>query len=99
MRYSILFLGFFTCLGACASPSPRFLGADRHDVVVEGSRFAVFHRADEVEVYRLSKEFLPRESAILLRAVQAIEMSTGCSVRPRSMSGDQALITAEVDCV
>jgi hypothetical protein len=74
------------------------MGTDRRDVTVDGSEFAVFRRADEVEVHRTSREFLPKESVVLARAIRAIEMATGCPVRPRSMKGDQAIITAEVDC-
>lgn len=96
MRLSPLLIAVL--ISACASPSPRFFGAERRDVTVEGSRFAVFQRADEVEVHRISREFLPKESTVLTRAIRAIEQATGCPVRPRSMKGDQAVITAEIDC-
>ena len=96
MRLPVLLLA--VAVAACTSPSPRFMGAERLDVTVDGSAFAVFRRADEVEVHRTSREFLPKESVVLTRAIRAIEMATGCPVRPRSMKGDQAIITAEVDC-
>ena len=55
-------------------------------------------RADEVEVHRTGGG-IPRERDVWLGAIRAIESVTGCSIRPRSMEGDQSIVTAEVDCV
>ncbi len=85
-------------LAGCTSPSPRFAGTARQEVSVEGSRFIVFHRGDEVEVHRVSPEFLPRQRDVFLRAIMAIETVTGCALRPRSLTGDQAILRASVDC-
>jgi hypothetical protein len=88
----------FLTLACCTSASPRFLGAARDEVSVEGSRFIVFRRASEVEVHRVSTEWRPRESVVLAKAIIAIETSTGCRVRPGSMTGDPAIIRASLDC-
>ena len=37
-------------LSACASPAPQFFGAKRHDVTLDGIRFAVFHDGADAEV-------------------------------------------------
>lgn len=97
LRFAAL-LAPFAMITACTSPSPGFVGTERRDITVAGTQFAVFHRADKVQVIRTSREILPRRNTDLTRAAQAIETATGCSVRPRSMKGDQAVITAELDC-
>lgn len=68
------------------------------EVEVEGSLFAVHRRGADVEVYRVSFEPLPRLETVLARALTAIETATGCGVAPGSLSGDQALIRARVEC-
>lgn len=85
-------------LAACASPSPRFIGAASKEIEVAGSRFTVFRRGDEVEAFRTSREWLPRQSEVFMRAEAAIRAATGCDVRPNSMTGDQAIVRAELDC-
>ncbi|MFC0199425.1 hypothetical protein [Paracoccus rhizosphaerae] len=64
---------------ACATPSPGFLSVPRQDVVVGGTRFAVFRRGNEAEVIRL--DTLPRAelAAIPDRMVRAAEQATGCT--------------------
>lgn len=84
-------------LSACALPSPRYIGTEAREVSVGGMTFRVYRRADEVEVHR-SGGGLPRKSAVFLGALEAIETATGCPVRPRSMAGDQAIVTARIDC-
>ena len=82
---------------ACSTPSPRFIGTEAREVTVEGMRFRVYRRADQVEVHRTGGG-LPKKSRVLLGAAETIERATGCPVRPRSMAGDQAIIVAEIDC-
>lgn len=86
-------------LAACDSPSPRFAGGERSLIEVEGSRFSVYRVRDEVEAYRLSREARPREEEVRRRAILGIEAATGCWVRPGSVSGDQAIVRAKIDCM
>jgi hypothetical protein len=85
-------------LAACSAPSPYFMGTKAGVFETGGMRFTVYQRADEVEVHRTGGG-IPRERDVWLGAIRAIERVTGCSVRPRSMEGDQSIVTAEVDCV
>lgn len=85
-------------LAACASPSPRFMGATRTEVTVNDMQFTVFQRASEVEVYRTGLRSVPRQRDVFGNAIVAIEQATGCPLRPKSMTGDAALIRASVDC-
>lgn len=84
-------------LAACTGPSPHFAGVTPQVVTARGMGFHVYRRADEVEAYRTGGG-IPRQSAVFLGAISAIEKATGCPVRPRSVIGDQAVVSAEIDC-
>jgi len=88
-------------LASCDSPSPQFMHSETatYKATVEGSTFSVHQRNDWVEVYRTSFETLPRVPVILARAKIAIEQTTGCKVIEGSLSGDQAIQRARVDCL
>lgn len=85
-------------LAACASPTPRYADKARVAVQIDGSRFVLFRRGAEVEAYRVSREHRPSETAILLKAGRAIEALTRCPIASGSLTGDQAIVRAEVDC-
>ncbi len=94
------FLATGLLVAACDSPSPQFMSSDTSvkKVTVEGSTFSIHRRENWVEVYRTSFEALPRIPVILSRAKIAIEQATGCQVVEGSLSGDQAIQRAEIDC-
>lgn len=96
---SLVFLSL-AALAACDSPSPQFMHRDTATtrVEVEGSTFSVHQRENWVEVYRVGFEALPRLPVILARSKIAIEQATGCKVVEGSLSGDQAIQRAEIDC-
>lgn len=100
IRHSATLLTLMTFIAACDSPSPQFMSADTsvRKVTVEGSTFSVHRRENWVEVYRTSFEALPRIPVILARAKIAIEQATNCNVVEGSLSGDQAIQRAEIDC-
>ncbi|MCK0140394.1 hypothetical protein [Aliiroseovarius sp. F47248L] len=87
-------------VAACDNPSPQFMSADTSvkRETVEGSTFSIHRRENWVEVYRTSFEALPRIPVVLARAKTAIEQATGCNVVEGSLSGDQAIQRAEIDC-
>lgn len=94
------------CLSACASPSPQFFGAQRHDLELEGIRFTVFHRAaalgDFAEVVRMG--YLRRDQRAPVQAlmVRAAEEATGCRAIPGSfvtrLPGDTGEARLELSC-
>lgn len=98
MRYLCFPFCLLLVLSGCASP--RYLGVKPVRVEADGSSFLVYHHAGsvEVEAYRVSMEFLPNKRRVSKAAKKAIEMGTGCSVIDGSIYGDQAIVTAEVDC-
>lgn len=99
MRW-LIFTGL-VFLAACDSPSPKFMGGGAQVVTVDDSRFRVFTRSGSrsVEAHRISFEPLPSLVATLEKAYRAIELATGCKVKPGSLHGDRAIILADVDCV
>lgn len=81
MRMILLFL----LLSACASPAPQFLGATRHDITLDGIRFAVFQKAEEAEVIRLGYLTRRQRAPVLELMVTAVERTTGCAVIRNSL--------------
>ncbi len=99
MRLAVAALALsFVLPVACDSPSPRFSGADRREVTVGGSRFAVYRRGGEAEAVRTSTELRPGRRETVLKGLVAIEAATGCAVRPRRWDGDAAIVRAALDC-
>ena len=85
-------------MAACASPSVQYIGVEGIPVDVEQSRFTVFKDGDNVQVIRTSREVLPNKQEVFAKATIAIERATGCSVKPNSLTGDQAKVEAKVVC-
>ena len=48
-----ILLPLLLLLAACASPSPRYFNATRHDVTLQGINFAVFQDGTSAQVIRL----------------------------------------------
>lgn len=65
---------------------------------VEGARFKIHRREDWVESYRINAEALPSKSSVLRRAKIAIERATGCPIRDGTLSGDQGIQRAQLNC-
>ncbi len=99
LRFLLPFAGFLL-LSACDSPSPEFRHPDTrtYDITVEGARFKIHRREDWVESYRVNFESLPNVSSVLRRAKIAIEQATGCPIRTGSLTGDQGIQRAQLNC-
>lgn len=74
-------------------------GVRATQIEVAGSKFAVRRTGDRIEALRISPEAGPSRSETLRKASIAILGATGCGIRTGSLSGDQAVIRAELDCV
>ncbi|MFC3629850.1 hypothetical protein ACFOM8_10385 [Paracoccus angustae] len=98
MRVLVLLL----LLAACATPSPRMMGAIRHDIRLQGMDFAVFHKDDRAQVMRLT--FAARPSVAVIRPLmeQAAAQTTGCTVIPFGVTArtprDTGVATFDLDC-
>lgn len=96
-----------TLLAACgASPAPQFFGAERHDITLEGYRFAVLQKGDYAEVIRLGYLSRAQRRAVPPLMIEAAERTTGCRVlgpamgamRSPSLPGDTGEARFELDC-
>jgi hypothetical protein len=98
MRYLVLLLS----LCACATPSPRMMGAVRHHVRLQGIDFVVFHRDDRAEVVRTSFIVRPSPREISALMAQAAAQATGCEVIAFSgktlVPGDTGVARFDLDC-
>lgn len=95
---SVLILALAATLAACASPSPQMMRGEKLQTEVAGSRFTIWRKGEMVEIYRTSPEMLPRLSEVMAKAEIAVTRTTGCAVKPGSLAGDAALMTARLDC-
>jgi hypothetical protein len=84
-------------LAACDSPSP-WLDGQQATVSQGGMTFGIHWRGDYAEAYRTNFMVRPRLSEVARNAALAIEQATGCKVRPATVKGDHAIITARIDC-
>lgn len=82
-------------LAACDSPGPDFAGLPGTRVTVDGSTFSVRRKGNTAQAIRLNME---RRAGVMARGFTAIERATGCQVRPGTLSGDPAVIYAELTC-
>ena len=94
-------------LASCAaSPAPVFFGAKRHEVVIDGYRFAVFLKGDHAEVVRLGYLARPARDGVPARMIAAAEQVSGCKVqgpatgiwRSPSLPGDTGEARFALDC-
>ncbi|GAA0299730.1 hypothetical protein [Rhodovulum strictum] len=82
-------------LAGCDSPGPEFGALPGTRVVVEGSHFAVRRKDGTAQAIRLNAGHRPGTMA---RGARAIELGTGCRIRPGTLSGDPAVIYARLSC-
>ena len=89
-------------LSACASPAPGYFGATRHDITLDGIRFAVFTKGPEAEVIRLG--YLTRKDRARVPGLmeRAAEQASGCRAVTGSLvtriPGDTGEGVVTLDC-
>lgn len=87
-----------TLITGCNSGSMDFMGVESQTVTVGQSTFNVRRLNGRVELVRTNPEFLTSLSQIIGRASVAVEETTGCTPRPGTWTGDQAMMQVEIDC-
>lgn len=87
-------------LAACDSAGPAVWGGAVAEVTVGPSRFRVYTSPDRAlaEIHRISVEAPASLRQLPGRAARAAELATGCRIRPGTLTGDPALMQAELDC-
>ena len=85
-------------LSACNTAPLGFAGVEATRVVVGQSTFDVRVKGTRAHALRVNMEFAPNLAAVAPRAREAIEQASGCRMVPGTLTGDQASMTAELDC-
>ncbi|MGB1235057.1 MAG: hypothetical protein ACPG5U_04940 [Planktomarina sp.] len=93
--FIILGLWFIT---ACDSPTVDFAQIAAKQVKIQSSVFSIRQSGDRAQAIRTSTEYAPNWAYTAIRFAQAIEQATSCTIKPKSMEGDQALMEARLDC-
>ena len=97
-----ILLSLILLLAACASPSPRYFNATRHDITLQNIQFAVFHDGNSAQVIRLGYLSRRERASVPELMVQAAEQTTGCRVIPNSLRsripGDPGEARVALDC-
>lgn len=85
-------------LAACDSPTPRMIGAERHEVTRGGYDYVLYRRDRDVEVIRLG--YAPRGAHQAIRAtmISLIRDVTGCDPIGSTLRGDSGEIRGRLDC-
>ncbi len=83
-------------VAGCNTPAPPFQGIAPTRVEVDGSIFDIRVRGEFAEAIRINRQYAPRLGPIRTRAAIAIAQVSGCRVK--GVLGDQALMTANLDC-
>lgn len=91
-------LPLIALLAACASPSPPFFGAARHEVTVDGRRFTVFHDASRAQVIRHGYAPAAARAEIPAQMLRAVARATGCTPVTDSFQGDSGERRGRIRC-
>lgn len=85
-------------LAACASPAPKFFGADRSDVIRDGRSYTVFRKDGEVEVIRLGYARRGEHQGIRATMIDLMTEGTGCTLVQGSLQGDSGEMRGRLRC-
>lgn len=95
-RFSLLLV---LALAGCSSASPGLWDVSPRRVEVARHSFAVRIHAERVEATRINFVWPPpARDAVVLAAGIAMEVASGCRLRPGSLRGDAAMQAARLDC-
>lgn len=89
-------------LAACDTPNPTMIGAERHEVMLQGLRFVVFRKGSEAEVLRMGYLRRSERAPVQGMMIEAVERATGCAVIAGSLRtripGDTGEAMVDLDC-
>ena len=85
-------------VAACGTATPGFMGAPVTRAEVGGMTFDIRLRADLAEAQRRNVQLGVKWADVAPRAGLAIEQVSGCKVKPGTITGDPAVIFAQLDC-
>lgn len=94
MRYLVLCLFIL----GCNTPTPQFSNVPVQRLQVGKSTFDVRIKGDHAQAIRLNSEWAPNWRHTAARFYTAFRRASGCDVAPDTMTGDQALMEARLNC-
>lgn len=86
------------CLSGCSAGGVDVWGGTSEVVEAGGYRFKVIYTSDRAEAYRLTTRLRPKSRQVFAAARVAMEQASGCRVVQSTISGDVALIEADLLC-
>lgn len=92
----LILLCLLSCLAACATGGPGFVGVDAERVTQDGSTFLFRRNGPLIEAQRVSPEWLPSFQPVARKAGLAAEARTNCAVD--WILGDQAMMLLALAC-
>ncbi|MCY4179686.1 MAG: hypothetical protein OXC60_09185 [Litoreibacter sp.] len=82
----------------CAAPGVDVWGGASSAQVADGHSFTVNHTRKNAEAYRTNRAWRLSETEVFASAALAMEQASGCKVARDTISGDVALVKAELIC-
>ena len=98
MGMRVLILASSLVLFACDSPSPWMRAATAHKAEAGGHHFTVWRQDDRVEIIRHGMAARADQAGLRALMAQVARDTTGCRLRPASVSGDTGVLRAQLIC-
>jgi len=85
-------------LAGCSAPGVEVWGGTTSKQIAGGHRFTVNHTKTRAEAYRTNVALRLSRQAVFDGAALAMEQASGCKAVRSSLSGDVALVKADLIC-
>lgn len=85
-------------LAGCSAPGVEVWGGTTSKQVAGAHKFTVNFTSTRAEAYRTNPVWRPSRGDVFERAAQAMEKASGCKAVRGSLSGDVALVEADLIC-
>ena len=85
-------------LAACSSPSPRYIGAPKVSLSVDGASIDVYSDGLDAQAIRLNYEWGFSSAKMERLGRRAIAEATGCRVDGRTVRADPSVMSARLIC-
>jgi len=95
MRALLLFLPL---LAACQMQSPEFSGVTPMVTQQDRDKILVFRKGNRAQAIRTNRQPKSARGVAVDNLIMAIQTTTGCTPKPRSIKGDTVLISVTLTC-
>lgn len=94
----VLLVSIAAILAGCSAPGVEVWGGTTSKQMAGGHSFSVTHTRTRAEAYRTNATLRPSRASVFEGAALAIEQASGCKAVRSSLSGDVALVKADLIC-